>query len=243
MQTSNKIDLIRQALNAAESSIKLARQLLAETEGGGGRGPTPATPTKNRPGTSGIFDGEQMMTESGEKHAVPANYASKSMLVVGDTLKLVEEAGERRFKQIEHVKRHRTLGVLAKKDGKWRAVTPEGSYKVLSEAIEHFGGDVGDEVNVHLPAGNLSVAFAAIESVKKKGSEEEVPLQAAPKDEGKNNTQNKGKEKSKKPERSSIDMPKPAPAKEEKIEVLPEKKIEAKETVAPKQASSEDELT
>lgn len=168
---SNKITLINQALSAADSSIKLARQLLSELEGGGvrpQRGTNLLSSPPERPGIVGVFDGENMATETGEKYPVPANYASKSMLVVGDTLKLSDEGEEKRFKQIEHVKRHRTTGILTKKEGKFRLVTPEGSYKVLPVSVEHFKGEVGDEAVAFLPASNLSVTYAALESINKK---------------------------------------------------------------------------
>lgn len=163
---SNKTELIRQALGAAESSIKLARQLLSEIEKGGNRN---EQVTKELPGISGLFDGESMVTAEGKKYSVPENYASKSMLVVGDTLKMVEEGGTKRFKQIEHVKRYKTNGVLAKKDGKWKVVTPEGSYRVLPVSVEHFGAKAGDEVLLQLPANNLNAAFGVIEKMMKKG--------------------------------------------------------------------------
>lgn len=178
---NNKIALINQALSAADSSIKLARQLLVDLEGDNARsqrGTNPSSPSVGAPlsgageserqGMVGVFDGENMLTKTGEKYPVPANYASKSMLVVGDTLKLSDEGGEKRFKQIEHVKRHRTIGILTKKEGKFRLVTPEGSYKVLPVSVEHFKGEVGDEAVAFLPASNLSVAYAALESVNKK---------------------------------------------------------------------------
>lgn len=167
---TQKVDLIRQALSASESSIKLARTLLNELEKEGVR-----NKPKNRelPGTVGMFDGQDMVTEKGETFPVPENYASKSILVVGDTLKLVEQGKEKRFKQIEHVKRHKTTGILSKKDGKWVAVTSEGSYRVLPAAVEHFKGDVGDEVLLQLPANNLQTVWGAIEKVTKKESRQE----------------------------------------------------------------------
>src|SRR4030065_1809533 len=145
---AQKIDLIRQALSAAESSLKLARHLLSEVEREGLWNKPKA---KELPGILGVFDGQNMVTEKGETYPVPENYASKSILVVGDTLKLVEQGGEKRFKQVEHVKRHKTDGILTKKDGKWAAVTPEGSYKVLNASVDHFGGQIGDEVLLRLP--------------------------------------------------------------------------------------------
>jgi hypothetical protein len=172
---TNKVDLIRQALNAAESSIKLSRQLLAELELGKEAG---KAASKDLPGLTGVFDGENMVCEDGSKYPVPVNYASKSMLVVGDTLKLIDEGGEKRFKQVEHVKRHKSVGMLTKKDGKFKVVTSEGSYKVLPAAVSHFGGKVGDEVTIQLPANNLTAAYAAIESVevKDKDKNETVEL-------------------------------------------------------------------
>jgi hypothetical protein len=174
--SAKNIELIRQALGAAESSIKLAKQLLSELESGTSLSQNKANkPTTNDlPGITGVFDGENMVTETGESFPVPSNYASKSMLVVGDTLKLVEEGKnkEKRFKQVEHVKRHKSNGILTKKDGKWKVVTPEGSYKVLGAAVEHFGADIGAEVTLHLPANNLTVGYGAIESVVGKAKAE-----------------------------------------------------------------------
>ncbi|MCL5411568.1 MAG: hypothetical protein M1150_02415 [Patescibacteria group bacterium] len=160
--TVNKIDLARQALNAAESSIKLARQLLTEVEQGKDANKTSAN---ELPGITGIFDGENMIGDDGTKYPVPANYASKSMLVVGDTLKLVDEGGEKRFKQVDHVKRHKSVGILTKKDGKFKVVTSEGSYKVLPVTVAYFNGQVGDEATIQIPANNLTAAYAAIESI------------------------------------------------------------------------------
>jgi hypothetical protein len=167
----DKILLIRQALAAAESSIKTAKQLLSEVESGGLK-----PSAKDLPGEEGVFDGTGMVTEAGEHFDIPENYASKSMLVIGDTLKLVEEDGEKRFKQIEHVKRLKTQGILHKKDGKWKVITPEGSYNVLSASIEHFKGEVGDGVTLHLPASSLTSAYGAVEMIQKKGApaEDEV---------------------------------------------------------------------
>ncbi|OGY26646.1 MAG: hypothetical protein A2Z24_03050 [Candidatus Woykebacteria bacterium RBG_16_44_10] len=162
---AQKIDLIRQALSAAESSLKLARQLLSELESEGLRNKPKA---RELPGITGIFDGQSMVTDKGDRYPVPENYASKSILVVGDTLKLVEQGREKRFKQIEHVKRHKTTGILAKKEGRWAAVTPEGSYRLLPASVEHYGAQVGTEVIVQLPANNLQSTWAAVEKINKK---------------------------------------------------------------------------
>lgn len=161
---SKQIESIKQAIGAAESSIRLSRQLLNELE----RGSFVKSEEESIPGVIGTFDGESMVMESGEKHLVPANYASKSMLIVGDTLKLVDGKGDKKFKQIEHVKRYKTFGVLTKKDGKFHVVTQEGSYRVIPAAVDHFNAVVGEEVRIVIPAKNLTAAWASIESTEKK---------------------------------------------------------------------------
>jgi hypothetical protein len=210
--TAKNIELIKQALGAAESSIKLAKQLLSEIEGGSAVEGKPKQSGIDLPGISGIFDGEQMVSEDGVAYPVPANYASKSMLVVGDTLKLVEEGKnkDKRFKQIEHVKRHKSTGILTKKDGKWKVVTAEGSYKVLPAAVEHFGAEIGTEVTLHLPANNLTVAYGAIESVSRK-EKGEVPKVGE------------------KVEPASVEVKHEAPKVEDKVEEKPKAEEKAKE--------------
>ncbi len=203
---AKQIELIRQALSASESSIRLAKQLLNDLEQGGERG---AVEKKVLPGVTGAFDGESMVAETGEKYPVPANYASKSLLVVGDVLKLVEEGKEKRFKQLEHVKRYKTKGVLTKKDGKFHAVTPEGSYRVLPAAVDHFNVAVGDEVVLILPAKNLQVGWGAVEAavgkeppVREKPTVPEVSVGAVseePKEEKPDRVETKEKEEEKKP--------------------------------------------
>jgi hypothetical protein len=165
---------------------------------------------KDLPGIVGVFDGQNMMTEKGENFPVPENYASKSILVVGDTLKIIEEGGEKRFRQVEHVKRHKTNGIITKKDGKWSVVTSEGSYRVLPASISHYNGEVGDETLVQLPASNLQTTWAAVENVTKKTAKAEGG-------EKKEETSVSAEEKTEAAEKDS--------AKEEK-EVVAEKKTE-----------------
>lgn len=161
---NKQVELIRQALAASESSIRLAKQLLNELEQGSkSKGVDTALP-----GIIGTFDGENMVTESGDKHPIPANYASKSMLIVGDTMKLVDEKGEKRFKQIEHVKRYKTKGTLTKKEGKFHVVSQEGSYKVLPASVDHAGVVVGEELQIIIPAKNQTAAWAVIDSTSGK---------------------------------------------------------------------------
>jgi hypothetical protein len=261
---ANNIELLRQALSASESSIKLAKQLLGDIEKGGANG---KPKKKVLPGIIGTFDGENMVTESGEKHPVPANYASKSLLVVGDVLKLVDKKEGKRFKQIEHVKRYKTKGVLTKKDGKFHVVASEGSYRVLPAAVSHFEANVGDELSIFLPAKNLTASWGTVESLVKDitgGKEKKVeggPKEVAPvkvaakelsvpekkgpsgkeqkKDHQKPKPTKKVGPKEEKPSSRAVRLSSPSKPQAEGKEV----KKEVKKTVATKAAEDEDELT
>lgn len=195
----NQIQLIGQALQAAVSSINLAKQMLGELE------KEVRVSAKDLPGITGTFDGEAMTCADGKKYQVPENYASKSMLVFGDTLKMVEEGGEKLFKQIERVKRITEAGILAKKEGKWHAVTAEGSYKLLPAAVSFHAGEEGDEVTVTIPQDNRRAPFAALETVKKEGVVATATTAAA----------------APKPEAPQVAKPVPAPPAP-KLQIVPE---------------------
>lgn len=234
------IERIRQALSAAESNIKLAKQLLNDAEGG--KQPDEKQKREVLPGTIGTYDGESMVMESGEKHPVPANYASKSMLVVGDTLKLVDEKGGKRFKQIEHVKRHKTEGVLTKKDGKFHVLAIEGSYRVLPAAVDHFGVGLEDKLNIWIPAENQTASWAAIESVvgKEKPSQEkpeEKPPVHAPQPGKKTSDKKEFSPKSKTVKLEETEKAKGVKESKPKEKVVKPAKVESAKTEPKKPAS------
>jgi hypothetical protein len=65
----------------------------------------------------GVFDGEHMIGEDGQKYLVPPNYASKSKLVEGDLLRLtITDAGRFLFKQKGPIERQRLMGMLVHDD-------------------------------------------------------------------------------------------------------------------------------
>jgi len=178
------IRLINQALSAAVSSINLAKQLLSEltlvkstlgSQPSAPPGPkTPEVSAIQLPGVIGTFDGQFMNTTDGQRFQIPENYASKSMIVFGDKLKMVDVNGEKRFKQIERTKRQRSNGMIVKKEGRYHVVTSDGSYKVSSAAVSFFGGKEGDEAHIILPLNNKHVPFAALESVGVKQTTDET---------------------------------------------------------------------
>jgi len=192
-----EIELIEKALSAAESSISVAKRLLLDSERGGSRSfsnsrPLPhkegnfrekKNPSQGNPapqpvtsGVTGFFDGQNMVAANGEKYPVPPNYVSKSMIVAGDQLKMIKEGGETLFKQIQRTKRKRLAGVLALKEGKFNVLTDEGSFKVLNEAVEHFGLKAEDRVEI-LTSATQKTFWAVVErALEKEENESPSPV-------------------------------------------------------------------
>lgn len=172
---SKQLKLIVQALSSAEGSIALAKQLLSDYSGveipGASTQKVDAS-VKDLPGITGTFDGIFLVTKEGTKHQVAANYASKSRLVYGDTLRLVQTPGRDIFKQIVKVPRKTVGGVLDKKGEDWVVVTSDGSYQVLSAAVRYYEGEVGDAVSVLIPEDNPQAPFAAVDTFPGKEKED-----------------------------------------------------------------------
>lgn len=134
-------------------------------------------------GRSGVFDGIFMITDDGKKFQVPPNYVSKSMLVVGDVLEIVEvdETGSKySFKQTKNVERKEVEGILTKKDNQWAVHTDEGIYYVVAAAVRFHKADVGDVVAVVLPAqaSVLPVEWAAFKEIRKQALREKFEPRA-----------------------------------------------------------------
>lgn len=164
--TPTQTELILNSIESAEKSLALVKKLLGVEAG---RVPQ---------GVTGVFNGEFMVTDEGKRYQVPPNYASKSMLVVGDTLKYIpgDDTGALpQFKQITKVERIKSQGVLSKKDGRWAVVCEQGSFWVLPSAVKFFAGEIGQEVQMVLPQDfkKLNAQWAAIESpvLENKGQE------------------------------------------------------------------------
>ena len=158
-KTQTDIQRINQALSAAISSINLAKNLLKDIEGS----QHSRIDTREIEGIVGIFDGKYLITSDGQKIEVPVNYASKSKIVFGDTLKMVEDQDKKLFKQIERVKRLNKVGILSKKDGEMVVVTGDGTYKILQVAVEFYDLTEGGQVQVLVPEENVHAPFAAID--------------------------------------------------------------------------------
>lgn len=118
--------------------------------------------------TEGVFDGFEMISETGEMYEVPANYASKSKLVEGDILKLrILHNGAYRYKQIEKVERRNVIGILNYNgDIKEYFVVLENGrkYKVLTASITYYKANAGDEIIITVPDNGES-KWAAVDGI------------------------------------------------------------------------------
>lgn len=118
----------------------------------------------------GVFDGEQMVGEDGQKYAVPANYASKSKLVEGDLLRLmINSHGRFIFKQKGPIERQRLMGTLVQDDATqdWLVAADGKKFRVLSAAISYHHGESNDQIVILVPK-NTPSRWAAVENVIKK---------------------------------------------------------------------------
>jgi len=122
--------------------------------------------TEDSEGIEGVYEGTHMVTPSGEKIEVPENYAAKTKLVFGDTLKAFDgENGRKMFKHISKVPKKSLDGVLHNKEGKWSFVTDSGVYQVLTNAAEYRKAKDGDEATALLPEDTASCKFATLDKV------------------------------------------------------------------------------
>ena len=175
MQNKKTIAAIRDFIVTAEKSIKNAKKLLSdvleennlsldeeinlETSG------LNSYSSGNSKIVEGVFTGEDMLGVDENRYPVPVNYASKSKLVQGDKLKLtIEGNGKMLYKQILPIERETKVGLLTREHGKYQVVVEDQTYDVLTAAVTHFKGNIGDKISIVIPAGKQAT-FAAIEAI------------------------------------------------------------------------------
>lgn len=172
MSLAAKFALLKEMLESAESNLRSAKQVLNELVGS----PSPRAQyaqaaAKLQPQETpaniieGIFDGQNMIGPDGKSYPVPANYASKSKLVPGDSLKLtIMPDGAFLYKQIGPVERKRVVGTLVYEDGQYRVLAEGKAYKVLLASVTYYRAEVGDQITLLAPALEES-QWGAIEHV------------------------------------------------------------------------------
>lgn len=166
-----QIKTLKKLVETAETSLAGAKELLASLIGEDGLVAAPATSQSTLAGVSGgrvvegVFDGQHMIAPDGKSYPVPANYASKSKLVQGDTLKLIiGEDGTFLYKQIGPLERRKLIGTLHLRDGAYYVEARGREYRVLFASVTYFKAQPGDQVSMVIPESG-DAEWAAIEAV------------------------------------------------------------------------------
>jgi hypothetical protein len=161
-----QIKTLKKLIETAEVNLAGAKELLASIVGGAPEGTAVAaeTPAIGKV-IEGHFDGQNMIGPDGKLYPIQANYASKSKLVQGDTLKLtIGEDGSFIYKQIGPIERKKLIGTLGVKDGQYYVEAKGVDYRVLFASVSYFKALPGDQVTIVVPEVEAS-EWAAIEAV------------------------------------------------------------------------------
>lgn len=193
-----KLIELKNLVEAAEISLQQARAVLVELVGSEEEKMISSQARRGTMSSSeegqvieGVFDGQNMVGPDEKKYSVPANYASKSKLVEGDSLKLtITPDGSFVYKQIKLLDRDRIVGdlIIDEATNEYRVLANSKSYKVLSASVTYYRGEAGDKATILVPKGRES-SWAAVENIFKPGHEpapivETKPAEEAPKQEG-----------------------------------------------------------
>ena len=167
MTDKNKIEAVKQMLESASANLASAKQILGDLLGTSfDNVPLKAAGLENEADAiQGVFDGQFMIDRSGKKYPVPANYASKSKLVVGDVLKLtIQPDGSYIYKQIQPVDRKQLIGTVVYENDEYKVVAGGNSYSVLTASVTYFKLKPGDQATIVVPADSDGSGWAAIEN-------------------------------------------------------------------------------
>lgn len=172
MNTTESVSKILRMIEAAEASLRSARELLNEfapdassKQSGLKIEDTKVYDQGETQIIEGVFDGQNMIGPNEKIFPVPANYASKSKLVEGDRLKLtIMPNGSFMYKQIAPIDRNFVKGTLLKEDGQFKVLAGGKSYRVLLASVTYYKGDAGDEVTLIVPKDRESI-WGTIEAV------------------------------------------------------------------------------
>ena len=175
MSLTNKIAMVLDIVESAETNLRSAKRMLSEIVGGNNNTASlgkaalldAQAPVQTDEGkiVEGVFDGQSMNGSDGNVYPVPANYASKSKLILGDVLKLtITNTGSFIYKQIGPAPRKRIVGVLSYENREYKVLSEGTSYKVLLASVTYFKAEPGDNVTIIVPEDEDS-EWAAIENV------------------------------------------------------------------------------
>lgn len=163
-----QLKTLKKLLETAEANLASAKELLAGLVGNADVDPDKRVDLSSLTSgkvIEGSFDGQNMVDSEGKNYPVPANYASKSKLVQGDTLKLtISEDGSFIYKQIGPMERKKLIGTLVLQDGQYYVEAQGKHYRVLFASVTYFKAHQGDQVAIVVPEEGQA-SWAAIEAV------------------------------------------------------------------------------
>jgi hypothetical protein len=165
--SAKKVQSILSLIEIIESNLKTARILLTQLADEKG---ISTTTSSTRPASTksvdeaealevveGYFDGQQMIGDNGQVYIVPANYASKTQLVVGDRLKWILTPEREIYKPILLAPRERVIGTFTVEGDDFVVLVDKLAkpVKILKAsatyAIKNLGLQIGDEVSITIP--------------------------------------------------------------------------------------------
>ena len=117
----------------------------------------------------GVFDGQFMVDETGKKHFVSPNYASKSHLIEGDKLNMyITDKGNVIVKQIEPAQRKNTLGIVIKSEPYSCLVSSENRiFQVLGASRTYYKLENDDIVSIVYPARNPATWCSVLQVIRR----------------------------------------------------------------------------
>jgi protein involved in polysaccharide export with SLBB domain len=160
-----QIKRLRALIQAAETSLAAATELLISVVGDDEKVAPVAREDTLGKVIEGVFDGQNMVGSDGKIYPVPANYASKSKLVQGDILKLtIADDGTFLYKQIGPVPRKQVVGSLTLENGHYFVDVNGKKLRVLLASVTYFKAKPGDQVSVNVPEDDANTEWAALEA-------------------------------------------------------------------------------
>lgn len=162
-----QVKRLRSLIQEAETNLAAAKELLISVIGDDGHVVTARGSQEEITGKviEGVFDGQMMLGPDGKNYPVPANYASKSKLVEGDSLKLtIAEDGGFQYKQSGPIGRRQIIGTVTQHDGAYYVETNGREYRILLASVTFFHLSVGDQATIIVPEDNPDAVWAAVEA-------------------------------------------------------------------------------
>ena len=163
-----QIKRLKSLIQEAETNLAAAKELLISIVGDDGSVITPHGSSHEDVGgkiVEGVFDGQVMIGPDGKSYPVPANYASKSKLVEGDSMKLtIADDGGFIYKQIGPIPRKQIIGTLVQHDGIYYVEANGHEYRILLASVTYFRLNIGDQVTIIVPEDNPDATWAAVEA-------------------------------------------------------------------------------